>query len=100
MKKTISLLIVFVLLISFNFATNQRNIGDKIGEVSYTDIVTVINGTPVDSFNINGLAAIYVSSVNNLGYKYIWDKDKREVIIMNDLNKKTSYNEMIINRSD
>jgi len=36
-------------------------IGDKINDILYTDIRTEINGKTVESFNINGLTAIYVS---------------------------------------
>ncbi len=98
MKKIISIIIVIALLMSFNFATSQNSIGDKIGEVLYTDIITKINGVPVDSFNINGSTAVYVSSVKELGYKHIWNNDKREVIIMKDPNNEPSYNEMALNR--
>ena len=58
-------------------------IGDKINDVLYTDIKTVISGEEVESFNINGSTAIYVSALRKTGASVIWNAETREVIISN-----------------
>jgi len=80
LKKIIVIIVVLVLISSFSFAAVQ--IGDAIGDVLYTDIVTKINGVNINSFNINGSTAIYVSELKKLGYDVKWDGNKRQVEVI------------------
>ena len=61
----------------------NHQIGDKINDVLYTDIKTVISGEEVESFNINGYTAIYVSALRKTGASVIWNSEIREVVISN-----------------
>jgi hypothetical protein len=94
MKKKFSLIFIILLIcsISYVFAAEYQ-IGDKINDVLYTDIVTEINGKQVESFNINGSTAIYVSAAEKLGYDVIWNGEKRLVTIQNDPNNNPIYKE-------
>jgi S1-C subfamily serine protease len=61
----------------------SNQIGDKINDVLYTDIKTVINGEEVESFNINGYTAIYANALENMGASIKWVPDKRMVMVSN-----------------
>ena len=79
MKKILIIILFLVLINTTTFANLQ--IGDKIGDVLYTDIVTEINGQEIQSFNINGSTAIYVVEAKKLGCDVIWNDEKRLVSI-------------------
>jgi len=71
MKKILTVMLLIVMSSTIGFASPQ--IGDKIDDVLYTDIVTEINGREIESFNINGSTAIYVTQATKLGYDVIWN---------------------------
>lgn len=81
MKKVISLLIIFVLLISClgttGFAAREYYVGDAI----YTDIITYINHFPIPSYNVNGYTMIVAEDLRNYGFDVLWDKYNRTLRI-------------------
>lgn len=62
------------------FANNKEDfvIGRKAFNVLSTDIKTYIDGVQIESFNINGLTAIYISSLKKYG-ELSWDGNARTV---------------------
>ncbi len=52
-------------------------IGDIIGKVFYTDIVTVIDGKTIPSVNIGGRTAILVEDLSDYGYDVTWSNETR-----------------------
>lgn len=93
MKKLSAILIILIISISIGFGAISPQIGDKIGDVLYTDIVTEINGQEVESFNINGSTAIYVTQTKKLGYDVAWNGEERLVEVTYNSSNNPSYNE-------
>lgn len=56
-------------------------IGDVIGRVTGTDIVSYINNNPMPSYNINGRTAIIASDLENYGFRYSYNDYLRRVDI-------------------
>jgi hypothetical protein len=81
MKKVLIIVLLVVLTSSMVFADSQ--IGDKINDVLHTDIVTEINGQEVESFNINGSTAIYVTPLQTIGATVNWNGENRRLNIFN-----------------
>ena len=79
MKIIIVIIIVLVLISSFNFTAVQ--IGDAIGDVLYTDIVTKINGVNINSFNINDITA-YIIELRKFDCDVKCDGNKRKVEVI------------------
>lgn len=98
-RKIAIVIVVLVLLISSITYSNSR-IGDKINDVLFTDIVTEINGQEVESFNINGSTAIYVSEAKKLGYQINWDGENRLITIINDEANNPKYIENKLDDSE
>lgn len=73
----LSLIIVFTVI----SGAYSPKIGDVIGQVLYTDITTKINGTPIESFSVNGRTGIYTDSLSDFSMDVTWDGDNREVLI-------------------
>jgi len=96
MKKILIIMLLIVVTGTIGFASPQ--IGDKIDDVLYTDIVTEINGQEVESFNINGSTAIYVTQATKLGYDVIWNGDKRLVTVKNNPSKNPLYKEVEVSQ--
>ncbi|MGV8145797.1 MAG: glycoside hydrolase family 26 protein [Alkaliphilus sp.] len=65
---------------SLIFTNNEEDfiIGRRAFNVLYTDIKTYIDGVRIESFNINGLTAIYISSLKKYG-ELSWDNSTRTV---------------------
>jgi len=93
MRKKVVVIFLF-LFVSISFSFGDK-IGDKINDVLYTDIITEINGQEVESFNINGSTAIYVSEVEILGYDVTWNGDSRTVTIENNLKMFPKYEKKV-----
>ena len=83
MKKKLSIVVIIVLLISGISYANVLKIGDVVGEIFHTDIITYLNGHQVESFNINGSTAIYVKSLKELGLDVSYDNEIRSVKVEN-----------------
>lgn len=54
-------------------------VGTPAGDVLYTDITANFNGTPVESFNIDGYTCIYSDDLGKLCGTYLWDETARRV---------------------
>lgn len=80
-KKAVSLLLLVCL--SFGHSAFAYEIGDKIGDVLATDIVTYINGIKVPSFNIAGRTAVVVENLNamTLPFGVNYDDSSRTLTI-------------------
>lgn len=59
--------------------TSKNPIGTPVGDVLYTDITTNFNGTPIESFNINGYTCVYADDLGRLCGAYLWDETARRV---------------------
>ncbi len=62
-----------MLLFTFYIPTSAYNVGDKVSTYAYTDIVTYINNTPIESFNINWETAVIVEDLADYGFDVDWD---------------------------
>lgn len=79
MKKTRILFVITILLLLsiITVSAYSPQIGDFIGQVLYTDIVTILDGKPIPSVNIGGRTAIIVEDLSDYGYNVTWDGEKR-----------------------
>ena len=68
LKKTLCTALAFAMILGGGALA--QNVGDKIGEVLSTDIVTYIEGIKVPSFNIAGRTAIVVENLNAMGLPF------------------------------
>lgn len=75
-KRTV-VICIFLLLLSAG--ASAENVGDVIGYVTGTDIVSYINNNPIPSFNINGYTAVMVSDLKNYGFDYNYNGYLRRV---------------------
>ncbi|WFD11094.1 hypothetical protein [Tepidibacter hydrothermalis] len=57
---------------------NNSKIGQKIGNVLYTDIKTYIKDSEIQSFNIDGYTVIFMDELKEFG-DIRWNEEKREV---------------------
>ena len=75
-KKLMALLLTAVMLCSI-FAVPaqaaQYKVGDAIGNVLYTDIVTYIDGYAIRSYNINGYTYIVAEDLLMYGFSVVWN---------------------------
>ena len=93
-RKFVVIIVMLTVLSSITFGVSK--IGDKIGDVLFTDIVTEINSQEVESFNINGSTAIYVSDLKKIpGVTVTWNSEQRKVIVSSEtiVEKEESSNE-------
>jgi len=68
-KKILCSALASILTLS-SHAVFSANVGDVVGKVLSTDIVTYIDGIQVPSFNINGRTAIVVENLNAMGLSF------------------------------
>lgn len=81
MKRILILtLIICISLGGFAIADNLQ-VGDKIGDVLYTDIKTFINGEEVECFNINGKTAVYVNEFGKADHYVTYVAEKRAIVV-------------------
>lgn len=57
---------------------NNSKIGQKVGNVLYTDIKTYIKDSEIKSFNIDGYTVIFIDELKKFG-DIEWNEEKREV---------------------
>ena len=69
----------------FSFYVFSYNVGDVIGKILSTDIVTYIEGVRVPSYNINGRTAVIAQNLNalgkNLNFGVSFDEETRTLTI-------------------
>jgi len=83
MKKLL-ILTLTLLLISASALTvsaAQPKVGDKLGDVLYTDIVAYIDGYPIRSYNIGGNTYVVAEDLVDYGFNVVWDGDARTLTI-------------------
>ena len=81
MKKIISLVLAFCLVVSVLSISATAKIGDIIGYAKYTDIAAYINHYPITSYNINDYTAIVVEDLRNYGFDVTWNGDNRTLTV-------------------
>ncbi|MBQ9460004.1 MAG: Ig-like domain-containing protein [Oscillospiraceae bacterium] len=58
-------------------ATPANMVGKVAGDYLFTDIVTYVNGKPIESININGRTLINVEALRYHGFTVVWDGSAR-----------------------
>jgi len=58
-------------------ATPANMVGKVAGDYYYTDIVTTVNGTPIEAINIGGMTLINVEDLRTHGFSVVWDGGAR-----------------------
>lgn len=82
MKKFICGLILLVLVLSSVAVTvSAYQIGDRVGDVVYTDISAYINHYPIASYAYDGGTVIIVEDLVNYGFDVSYDNDTRSLSI-------------------
>ena len=66
--KKIAFIITFILLAVFSSTAGAINIGDSIGKIYSTDILTFIDGAPVRGYALDGKTAIVVEDLARFGF--------------------------------
>ena len=88
MKRKIFILVALFML--FGITATAENVGDVIGAVYPTDIITDICGYEIPAYNIGGETAVLVSALSNYGFDvkfedgiayadYDWQKEKTPI---------------------
>ena len=77
MKKIICALMCAVMLLGLTPSVFALKNGDVVDAVLHTDIVTYINTTPIESYNIKGYTAIKVEDLMEYGFVVAWDAGAR-----------------------
>ena len=88
--KKLSLFIAIVFIITAIFSANvfAVSVGDKLGNVLYTDIKAYINGERIPCYNVDGNIAVMVSDLNNYGFDTSWNAKERTTTIKLNTGKK------------
>ena len=90
--KKLSFILVMTFIITTIFSANVAalNVGDKLGNVLYSDIKTYINGERIPCYNIDGNIAVVVGDLNNYGFDTKWDSKTRTTTITSNGAKKVT----------
>jgi hypothetical protein len=62
-------------------AQNEHNVGDLIGHIYETDIVSDIDGMKIPSYNIGGETVIIAEDLTDYGFDVSWDQQTRTVSV-------------------
>ncbi len=68
--------------IAIEIAKPQHKVGDIVGDVLHTDIVTYFNGQPINSVNVAGKTAIEVRNLGACGFAIAFDDVAKRVILL------------------
>lgn len=81
--KRLSLTLALTIILAMAFSTNilSLNIGDKLGDVLYSDIKAYINGNEIPCYNIDNKIAVITSDLRNYGFDTKWDANARTIAI-------------------
>ena len=102
MRKIISGIAVLSMLlcITTNAYAATQKVGAVVGYTLYTDIVTYIDGSPIDSCNINGYTAVAVEDLADYGFSVAWNPEARALDFgVNGTETKASYSPTKINEN-
>nr|MBQ4318070.1 hypothetical protein [Clostridia bacterium] len=58
-----------------------ENPGQVAGNYYSTDIVTTLNGTPIESYNLGGRTVIVAEEMLKFGYSVVWHPDEKMLTI-------------------
>ncbi len=75
------LLAAFLLMTSFVLPVSAAHSGDIAGKYYSTDIVTTLNGSPIDAINIGGQTLISAEDMRYFGHTVIWNGEERTLRI-------------------
>jgi len=83
MKKITDFIILCMILSAVTLCSSADGIkvGDKLGDVLYTDIVMYIDGYPIRSYNIAGNTYIVAEDLVDYGFDVVWDGTARTLTI-------------------
>ena len=59
----------------------EGEVGTVFGPYYETDIVTTLNGSPIESYNIGGRTFIVAEAMRDFGYNVDWDEDARTLTV-------------------
>ncbi len=76
-RKLLCAALAAMMLAAMIVPVSAYKVGDKVSSYAYTDIVTYINDTPIESFNINWETAVIVEDLVNYGFNVAWDPGAR-----------------------
>ena len=89
-KKSISLLLALIMLTALvPMGTFAANVGDVVGFAQPTDIIAMINGYQLESYNVNGLTYIVAEDLRYYGFDVYFDAATRTLSINRDYNVTT-----------
>lgn len=82
MKKTLVAFLAFLAVISLHVCASAAP-GDVVGEIYSTDILAVINGEPIESYNIGGRTAIIAEDLYDeyYGFAYEYNDSTRTLYV-------------------
>jgi len=90
MKKNIAALGIFLLAAPM-YAVSAQNIGDVIGQISYSGIDTYINNYPINAFHKNGRQLICAEDLRAYGFNVDWSAEDRALYITPDYTTSDIY---------
>lgn len=76
MKKLVSCMILLFCFLSGGTVAHAA-VGDVIGNIYATDIVTYLNGMKIPSYNIGGETVIVVEDLERYGFQVEWYEESR-----------------------
>lgn len=84
MSKRIIFVFILIIILTSTIVFSENQVGDIIGDVLHTDIELLVNGQKIESFNINGVTAMYVKDLKNHGFSIHWDGENRSITAKQD----------------
>lgn len=80
MKRILSLLIIFMLILSIS--PNVFAIGEITGTVRHTDIKAYVRGKPIKSYNVDNWTCIVAEDLRDYNFEVIWSPNERELHVI------------------
>ena len=80
MKKFSLIIAIIALMLLFSINVSAK-VGDIVGSIYSTDILALINGTPIQSYNIDGKTVIIAEDLINYGYRCDWFETERKLVV-------------------
>lgn len=80
-KISLILAVILMCIISMQGIVSAAN-GDIAGHVYSTDILTFVNGKPIDGYNIGGRTVVVAEDLDNYGFHCFYDDNERKLEIV------------------
>lgn len=77
MKK---ILFILIMILGLSFCASAQ-VGDVIGEIYSTDIITYVDGLKIPSYSINGEMLIIAEDLSNYGFNVYYDNSVRTLFV-------------------